>query len=85
MRRSIPDKEMKALIALSGGICAFPGCGNRLVEPGNAADPAAFLGEMAHIVPDSRQGPRGDSRPFCVGDVCEFPSPFDGHRLEWLG
>lgn len=61
MRRGIPEKESKALIALSGGVCAFPDCGKRLVESGNAADPAAFLGEMAHIVADSRQGPRGDS------------------------
>ena len=61
MSRNIPDKEMKALIALSGGVCAFPGCNKRLLEPGNAADDAAFLGEMAHIVADSRQGPRGVS------------------------
>jgi hypothetical protein len=61
MSRNIPDKEMKALIALSGGVCAFPGCNKRLLEPGNAADAAAFLGEMAHIVADSRQGPRGVS------------------------
>jgi hypothetical protein len=61
MSRNIPDKEMKALIALSGGVCAFPGCNQRLVEPGNTKDDAAFLGEMAHIIADSRQGPRGDS------------------------
>ena len=30
-------------------------------EPGNTDDDAAFLGEMAHIVADSRQGPRGVS------------------------
>jgi hypothetical protein len=59
-RKNIPEKEMKALIALSGGVCAFPNCSTRLVEPGNAADDAAFLGEMAHIVGDSHQGPRGD-------------------------
>lgn len=61
MSRNIPDKEMKALIALSGGVCAFPACHKRLVEPRNDLDAAAFLGEMAHIVADSRQGPRGDS------------------------
>ena len=61
MRRGIPDKESKALIALSGGVCAFPGCTKRLVERGNDLDAAAFLGEMAHIVADSRQGPWGDS------------------------
>src|SRR5438093_1021572 len=61
MSRNIPDKEMKALIALSGGICAFPSCNKRLVVPGNGHDDATFLGEMAHIIADSRQGPRGDS------------------------
>lgn len=60
-RKNIPEKEMKALIANSGGVCAFPGCAQRFVEPGNAVDDAAFLGEMAHIVADSRQGPRGNS------------------------
>lgn len=58
-RKNISDKEMKALIALSGGVCAFPNCSTQLVEPGNANDSAAFLGEMAHIVGDSHQGPRG--------------------------
>lgn len=38
MSRNIPDKEMKALIALSGGVCAFPGCNKRLLEPGNTKD-----------------------------------------------
>lgn len=60
MSRNIPTKEMKALIALSGGICAFPGCFKRLLEEGNTDD-TAFLGEIAHIVADSRQGPRGIS------------------------
>ena len=59
-RKTVPDREMKALIALSGGVCAFPECGKRLVEPGNTNDDAAFLGEMAHVVGESRQGPRGD-------------------------
>ncbi len=42
-RKNISDKETKTLIALSGGVCAFPNCGKRLVEPGNASDDAAFL------------------------------------------
>ncbi len=65
-RKNISDKETKTLIALSGGVCAFPNCGKRLIEPGNTNDDAAFLGEMAHIVGDSHQGPRGD-----------FPMPDD--------
>jgi hypothetical protein len=59
--RDIPDKEWKILLADSGGICAFPRCGKKLVEPSNDQDDAAFLGKIAHIVADSRQGPRGDS------------------------
>jgi len=61
MSRNIPDEEMKALIALSGGVCAFPGCNKRLLEPGTTDDDATLLGEMPHIVADSRQGPRGNS------------------------
>lgn len=61
MGRNIPEREMKSLIALSGGVCVFPGCDKRLVTPGTDCDPGVFLGEMAHIVADSRQGPRGDS------------------------
>ncbi|MCZ7647987.1 MAG: hypothetical protein M5U26_22470 [Planctomycetota bacterium] len=60
-RKSIPEKEMKTLLASSGGVCAFPGCPKRLVEPPTAQDEVAFLGVMAHIVGDSRQGPRGNS------------------------
>jgi hypothetical protein len=60
-RTSIPQREVKALCALSGGVCPFPGCGRSLVEPGTEQDGAAFLGEIAHIVADSRQGPRGNS------------------------
>jgi hypothetical protein len=59
-RTNPPPKEWKVLLARSGGICAFPGCGKGLIEPGNDEDEDAFIGEVAHIVADSRQGPRGD-------------------------
>jgi hypothetical protein len=52
---------MKLLFLQSGGVCAFPECNRTLVEPGNKKEAAAILGEMAHIVADSRQGPRGDA------------------------
>jgi len=61
LSRNIPQKEIKALHLLSGGVCAFPGCGRRLIEPGTETDDVSILAEMAHIVGDSRQGPRGDS------------------------
>jgi hypothetical protein len=60
-RTNPPPREWKILLARSGGICAFPGCGKALIEPGNEQDQDAFIGEVAHIVADSRQGPRGDS------------------------
>jgi hypothetical protein len=57
--RSIPQSEIKILFAQSGGICAFPACGRSLIEPGTSTDIPVIVGEMAHIVADSRQGPRG--------------------------
>jgi len=57
--RNIPEREEKVLIANSGGMCAFPGCRKRLTVDATATDDAVFLGEMAHIVGDSHQGPRG--------------------------
>lgn len=65
MRTDIPEKEIKILFAKSGNLCAFPKCGTKLVEPGTADDDPAVSGEVAHIVADSRQGPRGD---FPLGD-----------------
>lgn len=60
MSGTIPQPDMKALFAKSGGVCAFPGCGKELVEAGNEQDNLAIVGEMAHIVGEKRQGPRGD-------------------------
>jgi hypothetical protein len=59
MRRPISQKEIKTLCAMSGGICAFPNCGKSLVQPATDADGSVFLGEIAHVVAESRQGPRG--------------------------
>jgi hypothetical protein len=60
-RTDVSDKEARIVYLRSGGRCAFPGCGRELVEPGNPDDDNAYIGEIAHIVADSRQGPRGDS------------------------
>jgi hypothetical protein len=61
LSRSISDKEWKILAIASGGYCAFPGCDQYLVEPGSDQDNTSFLGQAAHIIGDSRQGPRGRS------------------------
>lgn len=60
-RKTIPTKDWKILIAESGGYCAYPDCPEYLVADGTDVDDAVFLGEIAHIVGSSRQGPRGDS------------------------
>ncbi|MCI0489933.1 MAG: hypothetical protein L0229_25350 [Blastocatellia bacterium] len=60
MRKDIPEKEIKILFAKSGNLCAFPGCGTRLIESETLEDAPAVVGEIAHIVADSRQGPRGN-------------------------
>jgi hypothetical protein len=44
-------------------VCAFRGCGRSLIESGGQGDGDAIIGEIAHIVGASRQGPRGDE-PF---------------------
>jgi len=58
-RANIAVKELKILCLQSGGICAFPGCGERLVQDGHGDCESVIIGEAAHIVADSRQGPRG--------------------------
>ena len=60
-RTDVSAKEARIVYTRSGGVCAFPDCGTELIEPGKGADDPSFLGEIAHIVADSRQGPRGES------------------------
>jgi hypothetical protein len=60
-RPSIPPAQQKILFAKSGNQCAFPGCPRQLVEPEKVLDDAAVIGQIAHIVAGSRQGPRGVS------------------------
>jgi len=56
----IPDPEWKLLYSRSNNQCAFPGCAAELMV--TAPDGTArTIGQRAHIVGESRQGPRGDS------------------------
>lgn len=45
MKRSPNLQAVKALYAASGGICAFPGCGARLIDTATGA----ILGDVCHI------------------------------------
>lgn len=57
--RKISEQQIKILWGVAA-ICAFPGCEQWLVQDASAADPQAVIGEMAHIVAHSDDGPRGD-------------------------
>jgi hypothetical protein len=52
-------KTIKQLFALSGGFCAFPGCGNRVVD---YDDNKNIFGEICHIKAKNRKGPRYDPK-----------------------
>lgn len=58
-RSDLPGPERNLLYADSGNECAFPGCGAVLVKPGEGTGKAVSVGEAAHLVASSRQGPRG--------------------------
>jgi hypothetical protein len=57
---SVPVREQKKLALASGNLCAFPGCTASLTEQ-SATGESIIVGEIAHIIGDSRQGPRGVS------------------------
>lgn len=69
----VTTKEIKSLFARSGNQCAFPDCTQRLVEPRNGQDTDATIAQIAHIVADSRQGPRGGF-PMCDEDRNQHPN-----------
>jgi hypothetical protein len=54
---AVSTSEQKLVALASGGICAFPDCGRSLVNH-DAGEPT-IVGEIAHIVAEQRQGPRG--------------------------
>jgi len=56
---AIKITDMKRLLLESGGICAFPGCHRPLVSAEAPEEPGAVIAEVAHIVAESREGPRG--------------------------
>src|SRR5436309_9142764 len=59
-RTEVLPSEARIVYLRSGGFCAFPSCTQEAIEPGTETDKPAFLGKIAHIVADSRDGPRGD-------------------------
>jgi hypothetical protein len=73
---SVSLPELKALLLKSGNRCAFPGCGVVLFQSGDAIESAVNRSEIAHIVAQSPDGPRGkypltmEERDFSTGHFC---------------
>jgi hypothetical protein len=58
--RSYADRDLKLLFGLSAARCAFPQCRQLCIVEQTAHDPAAMVGQIAHIIAHSNQGPRSD-------------------------
>src|SRR6266571_8070880 len=58
---AIPPREQRILSQRSGNRCAFPNCRRKLTAEDSPPDRAVILGEIAHIIAESPDGPRGDS------------------------
>jgi hypothetical protein len=60
--RGFSEKTIKIVWAKAGGMCSYPDCHKNLIvdAPSANGDPHAKLGQMAHIIAHSPEGPRGD-------------------------
>lgn len=58
---AIPQRELRILFQKSGNRCAFPNCWRLLTAEASALDPVVNIGEVAHIVAEQPDGPRGES------------------------
>ncbi len=61
MATAVSSVDMKRVLLESGGICAFPGCRTPLVVALSESEKGAVVAEIAHIVSESREGPRGSA------------------------
>lgn len=55
----IPLRDQKMLWGAANGRCSFPNCPKVLVSERTTNDPRVMLGEIAHIVGERTNGPRG--------------------------
>jgi hypothetical protein len=70
---AIPVAQQRMLLQRSGNVCAFPDCRLLLTTPGPPDNPVIVLGEIAHIVAESPNGPRGDS-PLTAEERNQYPN-----------
>lgn len=57
---SVPQRDQKMLWGAAAGRCSYPRCAKRLVADRSKLESEVILGEMAHIIPKSPGGPRGE-------------------------
>jgi hypothetical protein len=60
-RGSIPERDARMLWGAAGAHCAFPQCPRDLILIATEGADPVLVGEMAHIVASSPDGPRGSS------------------------
>ena len=68
---AISEKTLKILWSRAGGRCSFPLCNTPLIQEGTENDAPAIIGETAHIVARTLDGPRG-KEPFRGTDRDSF-------------
>jgi hypothetical protein len=60
---AITRRTEKILWGKAGATCSFPNCRRELIEHETELDDQCVLGQVAHIVARSRDGPRGEFPP----------------------
>lgn len=68
---AISARTQKILWGKAGATCSFPTCPRKLVADATELDIEVVLGEVAHIVAQSKDGPRGEYPP-SGGDVDSY-------------
>lgn len=58
--RRLSRNDERLLYSLSGGVCAYPGCTQQLVLEDTTK--TVSIGDIAHVIPYGRRGPRADHR-----------------------
>ena len=57
----VNERTKRALLGLSGNLCAFPDCNTRLVQIQSSEDPYSIVGEVCHIKGDKPGSARYDA------------------------
>ncbi|WP_159062106.1 HNH endonuclease [Streptomyces sp. WM6368] len=59
--RSYTEQTIKQLFGSAAGRCAFPSCRRKLIHPATEQSSTTIIGDIAHILAFSDEGPRADS------------------------